>query len=69
MIAYGVDILPLIKSLKQEIPDVTQPWDADDAGALGTFTRLATYFDSLTLQGLGCGYNPEPSKSVLIVHP
>ena len=45
MIAYGTGILPLIKNLKQEISDVTQPWYADDAGALGTFAILETYFD------------------------
>ena len=48
MIAYGIGILSLIKNLKQEIPDVTQPWYADDSGDLGTLARLETYFDSLT---------------------
>ena len=58
MIAYGIGILPLIKNLKQETPDVTQPWYTDDAGALGIFARLETYFDSLTRQGPGRGYQP-----------
>ena len=48
MIMYGIVILPFINNLKQEIPDVTQPWYADNAGYLGTFARLETYFDSLT---------------------
>ena len=69
MIAYGIGILPLIHNLKREIPDVTHPLYADDAGALGTFVRLDTYFDSLTRQGPGRGYHPEPTKSVLIVRP
>ena len=69
MIAYEIGILPLIKNLKWEIPDVTQPWYADNAGSLGKFARLDTYFDSLTRQGLGRGYYPEPSKIVLIVRP
>ena len=56
MITYRIRILPLIKNLKQAIPDVTQPWYADNAGALGTFTRLENYFDSLTHQGPGQGY-------------
>ena len=67
MIAYRIRILPLIKNLRREIPDVTQLWYADDAGALGTFTRLETYFDFLTRQGTGRGYPPELTKSVLIV--
>ena len=69
MIAYEIGILPLINNIKQEIPDVTHPWYADNAGSLGKFARLDTYFDSLTRQGLGWGYYPEPSKSVLIVRP
>ena len=64
MLAYGIGILPLIKNLNQEIPDVKQPWHADNDGALGKFAILETYFDSLTLQGPGWGYHPE-----LIVHP
>ena len=69
MIAYGIIILPLINNLKQEITDVTQPSYADNAGTLGTFARLETHFDLLTRQGLGRGYPPERTKSVLIVCP
>ena len=69
MIAYGIGILPLINNLKREIPDVTQTWYADESGALGTFARLETYFDSMTHQGLGRGYHLDHTKSVLIVRP
>ena len=48
MITYRISILLLINNLKWEIPDVIQPWYADDDGALGTFAKLETYFDSLT---------------------
>ena len=68
MIAYGIGILPLIKNLKQEIPDVTQCWYSDNAGPLGMFARIKRYFNSLTRQVPGRGYFPEPFKSVLIVH-
>ena len=44
MIVYGIGILPLIKNLKGEITDVTQTWYADDAGAVGTFAIIETYF-------------------------
>ena len=67
MIAYGIRILPLIKNLKQDIPDITQPWCYDDDGALCTFVRLETYFDFLKLQGPGQGYHTNPTKSILIV--
>ena len=69
MIVYRVGILPLINNLKQEIPDVTQPQFNDDAEDLGTFARLETYFDSLTCQGPGWEYYPEPSKRVMIIRP
>ena len=69
IITYGIRILPLIKNLERSIPDVTQPWYADNAGGLGTFARLETYFDSLTRQGPGRGYHPDPTKSVLTVRP
>ena len=69
MIAYGIRILSLINNTKQEIPHVSHPWYADDAGALVTFAILWTYFDSLTRQGSRRGYYPEPSKSVLIIRP
>ena len=69
MIEYGIGILPLIKNIKQEIPDVTQTCYAENSGALGTFARLETYFDSITRQEPGRGYHPKPSKRVLIVHP
>ena len=69
MIAYGIGILPLIKNLKQEIPDVIQPWYSDDAGAFGTFAILEIYFYFLTCQSSGWGYNPEFTKSVLVLRP
>ena len=69
IIAYGIRILPIIKNLKREITDTTNPWYDDYDGALGTFARLETYFDSLTRQGPGQGYQPDPTNSVLIIHP
>ena len=68
MIKYGIYILPLTKNLKRDIPDVNQTWYADDARDLGTFARIETYFNSLTLQNPGRVYYPEPSKSILILH-
>ena len=37
MVVYAMVVLPLIKLLKSEYPDVTQTWYADDYSALGTF--------------------------------
>ena len=69
MVAYGIGILLLIKYLKSAFTDVTQPWYAGDASALGTTTRVGSYFNSLKKLEPGRGYHPELSKSVLIVHP
>ena len=69
MIAHRIGILPLINNLKQEIPDTTQPWYADDSRVLGTFAKLETYFDSMKKQGPGREYHPNLTKSVLIIRP
>ena len=69
MVDYGIVILLLIKNLKAEYLDITQPWCADNSGALGTFANVESYFNSLELFDPGRGYYPKPSKSVFIVHP
>ena len=69
MITYGIGILPLVNNLKQAIPDVTQPWYADDAIALGALARIETYFDSLTHHFPGLKYHPNPINSVMILRP
>ena len=50
-------------------PDVTQPWYADNAGALGMFDHLKKYFKTLNRNGLERGYFPDPTKSILVVYP
>ena len=55
MVILSIDILPLIINLKSEFPEVTQPWYADDAGALGTFARVESYFILLKVHGMGRG--------------
>ena len=39
MVAYGIDVLPLIKHLKAYFLDITHPWYADNASALSTFSN------------------------------
>jgi hypothetical protein len=60
-------LLPLIRALKDELPDVNQPWYADDAGAGGKFAGISSYFEKLQEKGPRRGYFPEPSKSILVV--
>ena len=44
IVAYGIKIIPLIKHLKSTYPDVTQPWYAENVGALGMFDHLDDFF-------------------------
>ena len=44
MVLYGIGIHPLIKQMKAEFTDITQPWYTDDAGALGMFANVEFYF-------------------------
>ena len=67
MAAYGILLLPLIRQLQDEIPDVNQPWYADDAGAGGKFCAIQEYFEQLQELGPSRGYFPEPTKSILVV--
>jgi hypothetical protein len=53
--------------LQDEVPDVSQPWYADDAGAGGKFNGIKRYFSKLQEKGPRSGYFPEPSKSILVV--
>eukprot|EP00978_Attheya_sp_CCMP212_P005533 scaffold12431_cov57-Attheya_sp.AAC.8 len=67
MMAYGLIMLPFIKQLKREHPNVSQPWYADDAGAGGKFTAIRKQFERLQELGPARGYFPELSKSILVV--
>ena len=69
MITFGIGILPLIKNLRRDLPDINQPWYTDDSGALGIFARSETYFNFLTRQGPRRGYYPEQFKIIMIVCP
>ena len=44
MAAYVIGILSLIKPLKAEVTGITQPWYADNVGALSTFAIIKLYF-------------------------
>ena len=46
MIYYVIGILLLIKNLKEEFPEVNQPWYADSAETLGMFSIVEAYFYS-----------------------
>ena len=47
MVAHGIVIILLIKQTKSIHPEITHPWYADDAGALGMLDNLEKYFNLL----------------------
>ena len=52
MIAYGIGVLPLIRELQGDYPFVTQPWYADDAGAVRKFGHILAHLWDLQTRGL-----------------
>jgi hypothetical protein len=47
MSAYGVGILLLMHTLKQDFPEMEQPWYADDAGVARKFDNFRCHFCKL----------------------
>ena len=66
MTLYGITLLPLIESLRKDVPEVLQPWYADDAAMVGKVEDLRTAMELLQERGPARGYFPEPSKSVFV---
>ena len=56
LVPYFNVIILLIKLMKAEFPDVTQPWYDENSSALGTFANVELYLNLLKLFGPGCGY-------------
>ena len=69
MITYGIGVLSLIREFWSAQPRVTQPWNADDVGAGGTFQKIMEHFRYLQARGPARGYYLEPTKSILVVAP
>ena len=69
MILCGLGIVPLAKLLREEVPEVLQPWYADDEAMSGLCGGIAKSMDLLQRMGPARGYFPEPEKSILICHP
>ena len=67
MIAYGIGVLPLIRVLRSDHPQVYQAWYADDAGAGGTFRDIMAHFRDLQHKGLARGtFCSETTKMLLV---
>ena len=66
MILYGLTLVPLAASLREAVPEVLQPWYADDAAMVGPTGGIAKAVRLLEDQGPARGYYPEPAKSVFV---
>ena len=62
MILYGLALLPIIKELKRNFPNLQQPWYADDAAAAGKFQQIKDFVLELMEKGPKYGYYPEPEE-------
>ena len=69
MALYALGIRPLIDNLGEVVDHEKrkQPWYADDSSAGGQLTEMKTWWDQLCIVGPKYGYNPQASKTILIV--
>jgi len=69
MAMYALAVTPLIRSLRQSQPDVSQVWYADDATAGGQLAPLLHWWKHLLIYCPMFGYFPNANKTCLIVKP
>ena len=68
MLLYALGLLPLIRLLKAEFPDLRfHCWFADDGSTAGDISRMCEFFNQLARFGPRYGYHPQATKSILIV--
>ena len=63
MNVYEVATLPLVHVMRVAVPQVLQPWFADDSGAAGKEVHNAECLEYLVINGPEYGHHPEPAKS------
>ncbi len=62
MTAYGIGILPLIKHLQLEFPELLHIWYADDASIMGKQSQILQFFECISFLGPDFGYFPAPKN-------
>ena len=62
-ILFVISTLPLTKQMHEEVPEVLQPWYADDYADAGPAIHNARCLDFLCLKGPKYGYFLEPEKT------
>jgi hypothetical protein len=66
MVLYGLALVPLAEMLREAVPEVLQPWYADDAAMAGPLSGIGRATRLLEEFGPARGYFAEPEKSLLI---
>ena len=66
---YALAVVPLIRRLRNEVPDVSQVWFADDASAVGSLSALLSWWQCLSSYGPAYGYFTNAVKTILIGEP
>ena len=69
MVLYALCMVPLAKLLREEVPNLVQPWYADDCCLSGTAAEVARALALLEELGPKRGFHPEPEKSIAIGPP
>jgi hypothetical protein len=69
MVLYGIAMCPLAERLQAAVPEVIQPWYADDAAMAGKASKVRKAMKLLQRWGPDRGYFPEPDKSIVICLP
>jgi len=64
-----MEVVPLIRRLRFDVPDASQVWFADDATAVGSLSMLLTWWQHFSSIGPDYGYFTNAKKTVLIVKP
>jgi len=48
---YALAVVPLVRHLHNEVPDISEAWFADDASAVGSLSLLLSWWQSLSSFG------------------
>ncbi len=63
---YALATIPLITTLKQQVPEVNQVWYADDSAGSGEISRLRAWWDHINNYGPKFGYFTNTNKTWLL---
>ena len=64
---YSCGTNPILMSLRERIPEVSQAWLADDATSAGHLKDLKKWWDLIIEEGIKYGYYVKPSKSWIVL--